>query len=50
VHSVYPESLAFMRVLGVLQGRLNNFLELIAKLEDSAVEAERAVKDVDRPD
>lgn len=31
-------------------GFVNNFLELIAKLEDSAVEAERAVKDVDRPD
>jgi tetratricopeptide (TPR) repeat protein len=30
-------------------GFVNNFLELIAKLEDSVAEAERAVNDVDRP-
>ena len=30
-------------------GFVNSFLELIAKLEDSVAEAERAVNDVDRP-
>ncbi len=28
---------------------VNNFLELIAKLEDSAVKTKRAIKDIDRP-
>ncbi len=30
-------------------GFVNSFLELIVKLEDSAAQAQRAVKDVDRP-
>jgi HD-like signal output (HDOD) protein len=52
VHIVYPESLAFMRVLGTLQGRLSSLRDVqgltIQQLMNQAAEAAMSAKTLAR--
>ena len=49
MHIVYPESLAFMRVTGVLQGRLTTAEQVLTDpsvLPDDVIRIPRAVSDI----